>query len=280
MIVNTSRIFGPTLAGLLIVTVGFGWCFTVDAVSYIFVIAALAMMRTSELQRVPPRPRTRGDARAAIRYVRDHSNLRISFVLLAVIGTLSYNFSVTLPLFVTRSISGTDGSFTLLYAVYSAGAVISGLVVANRRLVRLRHIVTGAAALGVAMLILASVPSVAAAVPAVLLVGIASILYVTSTTAIVQVEADPTMHGRVLAIQTVLLVGTAPIGGPMLGALADALGARAPIIVGGIACLGGATWAAVASRRARTEPTQPARDTATTELEENTERETVATDIR
>ena len=106
--------------------------------------------------------------------------------------------------------------------MYSVGAVISGLVVANRRLVRLRHIVTGAAALGVAMLILASVPSVAAAVPAVLLVGIASILYVTSTTAIVQVEADPTMHGRVLAIQTVLLVGTAPIGGPMLGALADA----------------------------------------------------------
>jgi MFS family permease len=277
MIVNTSRIFGPTLAGLLVVTVGFGWCFTVDAASYIFVIAALALMRPSELQRVPPRPRTRGDARAAMRYVREHSSLRISFVLLAVIGTLSYNFSVTLPLFVTRSIGGTDGSFTFLYAVYSAGAVISGLVVANRRLVRLRHVVIGAGALGAAMLVLASVPTVAAAVPAVLLVGIASILYVTSTTAIVQVEADPSMHGRVLAIQTVLLVGTAPIGGPLLGALADTLGARAPIVVGGVACLCGAVWAGAAGRRARATPSRPELATATaTEIE----RETVATDAR
>ena len=169
--------------------------------------------------------------------------------MLAVIGTLGYNFTVTLPLFVTRSIGGTDGSFTLLYAVYSLGAVMSALVVANRRLVRLRHIILGAAALGATMLVLASVPSVAAAIPAVLLVGMASILYVTSTTAIVQVEADPSMHGRVLAIQTVLLVGTAPIGGPLLGGIADALGARAPLVLGGAACLGAATWAWVVGRR-------------------------------
>ncbi len=280
MIVNISRIFGPTLAGLLVVTVGFGWCFTVDAASYVFVIVALWMMRPSELHRVPSRPRTRGDARAAIRYVRDHPNLRISFVLLAVIGTLSYNFTVTLPLFVTRSIGGTDGSFTFLYAVYSAGAVLSGLVVANRRLVRLRHIVVGAMALGVAMLILASVPSVAVAIPAVLLVGIASILYVTSTTAIVQVEADPSMHGRVLAIQTVLLVGTAPIGGPLLGAMADAFGARAPIIVGGLACLSGATWAAVAGRRAH--PATPETRTTPAEagVEQEPESEPVTSEIR
>ena len=248
-IVNASRIFGPALAGLLIVTVGFGWCFTVDAASYLVVLAALWMMRPSELHRVPSRPRTRGDARAAFRYVRENVNLRISFVMLAVIGTLGYNFTVTLPLFVTRSIGGTDGSFTLLYAVYSLGAVMSALVVANRRLVRLRHIIIGAAALGATMLVLASVPSVAAAVPAVLLVGVASILYVTSTTAIVQVEADPSMHGRVLAIQTVLLVGTAPIGGPLLGGIADALGARAPLVLGGVACLGAATWAWVVGRR-------------------------------
>jgi MFS family permease len=282
MIVNTSRIFGPTLAGLLVVTVGFGWCFTVDAFSYLFVIAALWMMRPSELHRVPPRPRTRGDARAALRYVRDHVNLRISFVLLAVIGTLSYNFTVTLPLFVTRSIGGTDGSFTFLYTVYSVGAVISGLVVANRRLVRLRHIVIGAAALGAATLILASVPSVAVAVPAVLLVGIASILYVTSTTAIVQVEADPSMHGRVLAIQTVLLVGTAPIGGPLLGALADALGARAPIIIGGLASLSGAAWAAVAGRRAYAGAVRatPAPAEAEAGVEDRTEPDAITSDIR
>jgi MFS family permease len=246
--VNVARIFGPALAGLLVVTLGYGWCFTIDAASYSAVLVCLWMMRPAELHRRPPRPRAKGEVRAGMRYVRSMPVLWISFAMLAAIGTLSYNFSVTLPLFVTDTLHSTGGVFTVLYSVFSVGAVVSALIVAHRALVRLRHIIIGAAALGLAMLVLACVPGVPAAVPAVFLVGMASILYLTATTTIVQVEAQPEMHGRVLALQMVLMAGTAPVGGPLMGWIADTMGGRAPIVLGGIVCLIAAGFGYLASR--------------------------------
>jgi len=236
-IVNVSRIFGPALAGLLVVTLGYGWCFTIDASTYLAVLFCLVIMRPDELYRLPQRTRAKGAVRAGLRYIKSLPSLWISFAMLAAIGTLAYNFSVTLPLFVTDTLHSTDTVFTLLYSVFSVGAVVSALIVAQRNLIRLEHIIYGAAALGLTMLLLAAVPGVSFAIPAVFFVGVASILYMTSTTAIVQVEAKPEMHGRVLALQMVLVAGTTPIGGPLLGWLADTLGGRAPIVLGGIVCL-------------------------------------------
>jgi MFS family permease len=248
-IVNTSRVFGPALAGLLVVTVGFGWCFTIDAVSYITVLVALYLMRPAELRRLPSRPKQKGDIRAAFRYIARLPHLRISFILLAVIGILGYNFNVVLPLFVEQGLHEGDGAFTFVYAVFSAGALVSALVVANRHLVRMRHILVGAATFGGAMLALTFAPTLAVAVPIVFAVGLTSILYMTSSTAIVQVEADQAMHGRLLALQTVLFVGTAPIGGPLLGWLSDAFGPRAPVLLGAVATLAAAAWGGWALRR-------------------------------
>jgi MFS family permease len=163
--------------------------------------------------------------------------LRISFVMLTAIGTLAYNFGVTLPLFVTGSLHRSEGTFTVLYSIFSLGAVVAALVVAHRGMVRLRHTIQGAAALGVTMVALAAVPNVATAAPVVFLVGTASILYLTATTAIVQVEARPEMHGRVLSLQSVVMIGTVPVGGPLLGWLADTVGGRAPLVVGGVVSL-------------------------------------------
>ena len=101
IIVNVSRIFGPALAGLLVVTLGYGWCFTIDAITYLAVLFCLFMMRPAELHRQPPKPRTKGEVREGLRYVMSMPLLWISFVMLAAIGMLSYNFNVTLPLFVT-----------------------------------------------------------------------------------------------------------------------------------------------------------------------------------
>jgi MFS family permease len=249
LIVNVARIFGPALAGVLAVTVGYGWCFSVDAASYLVVLAALWMMRPAELRRLAPRPRARGDIRAGLRYVADNPNLWVSFVMLGAVGMLAYNFTVTLPLFAIRSLHGGDGAFTLLYSTFSAGAVVSALVIANKGLVHIRHIVIGSAALGLTMLGLATVPNVGVAIPAAFLVGLTSILYMTSTTAIIQVEADPALHGRILALQTFVLGGTIVLGGPILGWLADAMGARAPIVLGGIVCLVAAVWGLATNRR-------------------------------
>lgn len=248
-IVNVSRIFGPAMAGLLVVTLGYGWCFTIDASTYLAVLYCLVIMRPAELHREPPKPRSKGDVREGLRYVLSMPVLWINFAMLAAIGMLAYNFNVTLPLLVTRSLHSTEGMFTVLYSVFSVGAVVSSLAVAQRRLVRMQHVLMGAMALGVAMLLLAVAPGIGFALPIAFLIGVSTILYTTSTTAIVQVEAKPEMHGRVLALQSVLMMGTTPIGGPLSGWFADKMGARAPILLGGIVCLFAAVFGYYASRR-------------------------------
>ena len=246
---SMARIAGPALAGLLIVTVGYGWCFTVDAVSYVAVLTALAMMRSAELRRLPVTPRGAGQVRAGLKYIAGVPDLWITFVMLLLIGTMSYNFAVVFPLFVVKGLHGGDGTYTLVYSAFSAGGLVGALLVARRSSVSIRTVAVGAAGLGAAMLGLSVVPSVALAFVVAALVGAASVAYMTATTAIAQIRTEPHMIGRVLALQTVLLVGTAPIGGPILGAIADAVGVRAPVLIGGVAALAAAAFGVLAAHR-------------------------------
>ena len=165
--------------------------------------------------------------------------------MLAAISMLAYNFNVTLPLFVTRGLGAGEGAFTMLYSVLSLGSVVSALVVAHRKLITVRDIVRSAALFGIALLLLSVVPGVSVAIPAAFFVGATSLVYMTSTTAIVQVEGRRDMHGRMLALQTVFLGGSAAVGGPFLGWIADTVGARALMVIGGVVCLGAAGFGAV-----------------------------------
>jgi MFS family permease len=245
-----SRVLGPTIAGALIVTVGYPWCFGIDGVSYLVVLGALLLMRAAELRPAPVTPRGRGQIRAGLRYVLSTPELRISFLMLLIIGVASYNFTVVLPLFVESGLHGTDGQYTLVYAAFSLGAVLGTLVVARRSSVRLGSMVTGAAGFGVALLALYVVPSITVAYPVAALVGGTSVAYLTATTAFAQLRAERQMIGRVLALQTVLQLGTTPIGGPLLGYLADSAGGRAPVLVGGVAALVAALLGLLAVREA------------------------------
>ena len=252
--VNISRIVGPAIAGVLVVTVGFGWCFTVDAISYVAVIVSLAMMRTSELRRLPTTPRGKGQVRAGIKYVLEVPDLWVTFAMLLMIGTISYNFSVVLPLLVEQALGGSDAAYTLVYSSFSVGALVGAFAVARRQRITIRTVASGAAILGATMLILGIVPTVALAVVAGAAVGGGSVAYMTATTSIAQLRTAPHMIGRVLALQTVLLIGTTPIGGLLLGSLSDAAGARVPVLVGGVAALAAAAFGLIADRRPGWEP--------------------------
>jgi MFS family permease len=248
-VIALSQVLGPALAGTLITTVGFGWCFILDAVSYLAVIACLIMMRERELYRQPPRARTSGEVREGLHYVASVPRLWISFAMFALIGIFSFNLRVALPLFVTGPLHGAELAFTTLYATLSCGAVIGTLLVAQRRLVELRHVVKAAFAFGCALLLLSFMPSLPAAVPAAFFVGAASIVYMTASTTIAQVDLRRDMHGRVLALQTALIGGTALVGGPIVGQLADLAGGRAPIAIGGLACVAAAGLGELGRRR-------------------------------
>lgn len=250
-IVNLSRVFGPSLAGLLIVTVGYGWCFALDACSYLAVLTCLSMMRASELHRHPFAERAKGEIRAGIHYVRSQPNLWIAFVMLLIVGALSYNFGVTLPLFVSGGLHQSNTTYTILYATMSLGSVAAALIIARRRMVGLQYAMLGAFALGLAMLVLAVTQNVVTATIVSFFVGSASILYSTATTTLVQMKAQPSMRGRVLSLQSILLIGTTPIGGPLLGWLADRQGGRAPLVLGGFASLAAAGIGYYLSRTTR-----------------------------
>jgi MFS family permease len=248
-IVSVSQIFGPALAGLIATTLGYGWCFALDALSYLAVIGGILMMRTSELHRTPPAPRTGRAVREGLRYVLSVRDLWLGFAIFAAVGIFSFNFRVALPLLVTRSLHGTDVGFTALYTISSSGALVGALLVAHRRFVELRHLIGATFALGLAMLLLAATPNVFAAAPAVFLVGGASIVFLTAATSLAQVDTRRDMIGRVLALQTALIGGSALVGGPIVGRLADVAGGRAPIIVGGLVCLAAAAAARAATAR-------------------------------
>lgn len=255
--VNISRILGPALAGVLVVTVGYGWAFTLDAASYLSVLVALLMMRPSELRRAVVAPRGAGQVRAGVRYVATVPELWITFVVLLVVGLLSYNFTVVFPLFVEHGLHGDDGSYTLVYSAFSVGALVGALLVARRPTVTTTTVAVGAAWLGVTMLALSIVPNVALAAVVATTVGAASVAFMTASTAIAQLRTEPQMVGRVLALQGVLMIGTTPVGGPALGAVADAVGARAPVVIGGVAALVAAAFGLLASRRFDTTVPEP-----------------------
>src|SRR5690606_2595784 len=135
-------------------TVGFGWCFVIDALSYVTVLIVLAMMRPAELRPMPTSPRGAGQVRAGLRYIASVPELWITFVVLLIIGTVSYNFSVVFPLFVVHGLHGSDADYTIVYSAFSAGSVVGALAVARRSSVTVRAVLVGSLAMGVTMLAL------------------------------------------------------------------------------------------------------------------------------
>jgi MFS family permease len=237
-----SRILGPALAGLLIELFGFGWAFLADGLSYLTVLWGLWLIDTSTTRRPPLATRGKGQVREGLRYVRQVPVLWISLVMMALVGTLTFNFSVVFPLFVTESLGGTNAAFTILFSVTSIGSLVGALSTARRRQVELRDVIVTTALFGGSMALLALAPNLAVAYPVSLLVGFTSIAFMTTATSIVQLRADPSMRGRVLALQAMVFLGSTPIGGPILGAICDAWGARSGLLVGAAAALGASAW--------------------------------------
>ncbi|HEY3832999.1 MAG TPA: MFS transporter [Acidimicrobiia bacterium] len=248
-IVNISRIIGPAIAGVLVVTVGYGWCFTLDAISYLTVLVALWMMRPAELRPIAPAPREKGQVRAGVKYLRSVPELWITFATLLIVGTLSYNFSVVFPLFVEKGLHGSDSAYTFVYVGFSAGSLVGAFLVARRSNITVPTVAAGAALFGAALTLFAFAPSVAAAIGIATIVGVGSVYYMTATTALAQLRTEPHMIGRVLALQAVLMIGTTPVGAPILGLISDTIGPRAPVFVGAIGALGAAVFAMFMYRR-------------------------------
>ncbi len=248
-IMTGSRVVGPALAGVLIGAVGYAWCFFLDSFSYLAVLAGIAMMRKVELFPAVKSERARGQVRAGLRYVRSNQDLFVPMVMMAIIGTLAFNFSVATPLLITGALGGSQQAFTLFFSTMSFGALVVALATARRREIPRSHLVVSAAVFGAAMVALAASPTLWMVYPIGFLVGMGSVGFMTSCNAILQLQAAPAFRGRVLALQAMVFLGSTPIGGPIIGWAGDTLGNRAPVLIGGLACFAAATWGHRAWRR-------------------------------
>jgi MFS family permease len=253
-LMTSARVIGPALAGLLVATVGFGWCFLGDGLSYLAVLAGLWLMRTEELRPAPVTIKAKRQIREGLRYARSVPELWVPLTMMAVVGTLSYNFQTVFPIFTTRDLHGNGTTFTLLFSVVSVGALIGALRTARRKSIDVRAVALASLGYGVAMVFMALAPNQLFAFAVGVLLGITSIAFLTASTSIVQIEAAPEMRGRVLALQAMLFLGSTPIGGPIVGWISEQFGARYAIGVGAAAALAAGTWGLVRGRRTASKP--------------------------
>lgn len=235
--VNLTRIIGPALAGIIIAVVGLAPCFFINSVSYIGVLACLFLMNAHELQTVEPVKRAKGQLREGLAYVRRTPLLRDTLVMMAIVGTLTYEFVVTLPLLAKYTFGADVNGYALLTSSMSVGAVLGGLFTAHRRNTAPRGLILAAGGFGAAVILVAISPNLLLALAAMVLVGAFSISFVSLCNAILQLESDPRMRSRVMAMWTVAFLGSTPIGSPIIGWISEVAGARWGLAVGGLAAL-------------------------------------------
>jgi len=251
VVINSSRIIGPAIGAVLIASFGVAPCFFFNAASFLAVIAALAMMRTAELKRGKPVAREPGQVRAGLKYAWRTPTLRVPLVMLAVVSVLAYNYSVVLPL-LTKSVFGRGGgSYGALSAAMGVGALAGALFMASRGRPSRRLLVGAAFAFGVVTIALALAPGYAAGLALMVLIGGTGVLFISATNAILQLNATDAMRGRVMALWSIVFLGSTPIGGPITGLLVRGLGVRWAIGIGGIAAILTAGGAVLALRHLR-----------------------------
>ena len=235
--INMARVLGPALAGVLIATVGIAPCFVANGASFGAVVVSLVMMRTSELYPVDRPLRQPGQVREGIRYVRRTPELLVPLIMITVVGTLAWEFQVSLPLLARFTFHGSAATYGTMLAFMGAGAVVGGLVTASRN--RITAIGLGRSSIGWGLAILAAAmsPNLPTEYGLLLLVGYGSISFNSLAKTTLQLAAMPSMRGRVMALWSVAWLGSTPIGGPIVGWIGQSFGARWSLVMGGLAAV-------------------------------------------
>jgi len=255
--INMARVIGPALAGLIIAVIGIALCFLLNAVSYIAVIIALLMMNKSELRPAPPQARAKGQLRDGFRYVWSTPKLRTPLVMMAIVGTLAYEFQVILPLVAKYTFGGDAATYGIMTGAMGVGAVVGGLFTASRQRTGDGPLIQATLVFGALIVVAAIMPSLPLMVLLLVGVGAGSVTFLARANSTMQLRTDPVFQGRVMALWAVAFLGTTPIGGPIIGWIGQNIGPRWGMVVGGVATLLAGVWGwhALGTRAARASKT-------------------------
>jgi MFS family permease len=251
VLIHSARIIGPAGAGLVIATLGVGPCFGINALSFAAMIVALRAMEPGELGPAPQATGGRGAIRAGLRYVLSNPALLIPLGMMAVVGTLGFNFQVILPLLARFSFDGGAATYTALAVAMAVGSVIGALAAAARGVAGPRLMIAAACGFGGVALIAAAAPTLPLELIALIPLGAASVTFAAGINSSLQLAAEPAMRGRVMALYSIVFLGSTPIGGPITGWLSESIDPRAGLVLAGAAGLIAALGAHAALARAR-----------------------------
>jgi MFS family permease len=239
---QSARLIGPAVAGVLITTVGSGWAFLLNGLSFLAPLIGLLMMRRDEMHASVTVPRAKGQLREGLRYVRGRPELIWPIVLVGFVGTFGFNFPIWLTAYADEIFDGGAGMYSFFNILMAAGSLVGALLSARRRSTRLRMLVIAGTAFGLLEIAASLSPSVW--LFSILLVPIGMLGLTTNITAntSVQMAADPEMRGRVMSLYMMVFAGGTPVGAPIVGWISDTYGPRTGFAAGGaisvIAALG------------------------------------------
>jgi predicted MFS family arabinose efflux permease len=245
-----SRIVGPVIAAVMIGALGIAPVFLINAITFLPVVAALLLMERSELrprERIPRRP---GQIREGIRYVWHDDRLRLSMLVMGVVFLFAFNYVVLLPLFALRTFHGDAGTYGNLLALFGVGSLAGALVMASRASrANPRLLVILAVLFGATTVAVAAAPTLPVAMVLMLPLGAAALAFAITANSTLQLTSTDAMRGRVMALYTVVFLGSTPIGGPVAGWVGEHLGARVGLAAGGALAVAAGVAGLAALRR-------------------------------
>ena len=241
-VMTGSRMFGPAIAAFMIRRYDPAWCFLVNGVSFLFLLAALFRFDTSRLHPSPPAKRGGTPVRDGLRFVMGDPRTRAMFISLTIVSTFAFNYSVSFQLLADRAFHDSR-SFGLLLGVSAAGSFTGSLITASRREIGVSWFLGSITLLGVSGMTMMAAPNLWSGLVLSIPVGISGASFIASSNVILQQYCPPDMRGRLLSLTAVAFLGSTPIGGPITGWIGDHVGARWSLGYGSLAAIGAATWA-------------------------------------
>ena len=243
--VNGTRIIGPSIGGLLIAAFGEGWCFAIDSISYIAVIASIVAMRVS--------PRVRHETadmhlleelHHGWKYVLQSVPIRSALLLVAIVSTAGTPYTVLMPAIAAQVLHGGPNTLGLLMTATGVGALCGALYLAQREsVVGLGRIIMWASAVfGVGLVIFSLTASLWPALLVLAIAGCGFMIHLAATNTVLQTIVEERLRGRVMSFYTMAFFGTVPIGSLLGGLMAERYGAPRTVMVSGIICLAGSAW--------------------------------------
>jgi len=251
--VNASRIIGPSVGGVVIAAVGEGWCFALDAVSYVAVLASLRAMRLAPRARQQRETHMREELAAGFRYVTRFVPVRSALLLLSLVSVMGMPYTVLMPAISTNVLHGGPHTLGFLMTASGAGALAGALYLASRRsVVGLgRAMAVASSTFGAGLVAFSLSRSLWLSLMLLPVVGAGMMITMAAANTVIQTVVREELRGRVMAFYTMAFLGTAPIGSLIAGVAADRIGPQRTILLGGLSCIMAGVWFALSLPRLR-----------------------------